>query len=624
MANGYWGKILRVNLTEGTIKVETPPDNWYRTYWGGRAMIAYFLLREVGPDVDPLGPDNKFILAPGVLTGTPFAGSGRNSFGAVSPLTGAYGEGEAGGFFGAEFKRAGFDAAIFEGVSAKPVYLYVKDGEAELRDAGHIWGKTTGEVEDILQEELGDKRIRVAQCGLAGENKVLLSAVCNDLSHYAGRAGLGAVMGSKNLKAVVARGTQQVPIAHPDKLRELARWMADNYSKDAQELQDDGTARVLMPLHTSGGLPTRNFLQGHFEGAEKISGPTMTRTILIDRDTCYACPIRCKRVVKTGPPHNVDPRYGGPEYETLGSLGSVCGIDDLDAIAKGNEICNAYGLDTIGVGVTIAFAMECFENGVLTLDDTDGIELRFGNAAAMLQMLDKVVRREGFGDVLAEGTKRAAERIGRGAEQYAIHVKGQEVPMHEPRLKHGLGVGYALSPTGADHCHNMHDTAFEKSTGTANNWGILEPMPADHLGPDKVRMLKMQNALRSANNCMLVCQFVPWSPRQLDELVHAVTGWETTQVELIGVGNRAINLTRLLNLRRGFTVKDDKLTERFFKPFQNGPLAGVAVDREAHQKALITYYRMMGWRDDGVPTPEALWELGIGWAVDYLPAAAGE
>ena len=619
MANGYWGKILRVNLTEGTIKSETMPDEWYRTYWGGRGMVAYFLLKEVPPDVDPLSPENRFIVAPGVLTGVPFAGTGRNSFGAVSPLTGAYGEGEAGGFFGAELKRAGVDAIVFEGRADKPVYLYVRDGEAELRDAAHIWGKKTGEVEDILQEELDDKRIRVAQCGIAGENQVLLSAVCNDLTHYAGRAGLGAVMGSKNLKAIVARGTQAVPVADQDKIRELAGWMVKNWPEKSQGLHDHGTASVLLPLHTSGGLPTRNFQQGHFEGAEKISGPTMTEQILVERDTCFACPIRCKRVVKTGPPHNVDPRYGGPEYETLGSFGSSCGIDDLEAIAKANELCNSYGLDTIGTGVAIAFAMECFEQGILTTDDTDGLELRFGNAAAMIELVDKMARRDGFGDVLADGSKRAAEKIGKGAGQYAIHVKGQEVPMHEPRLKHGLGVGYAVSPTGADHCHNIHDTAFVKSVDAVAGWGVYEPMAADYLGPEKMRLFRYQSALRSTNNSMVICQFVPWTIQQLEELVGAVTGWNTTQVELIQVGERGVNLARLFNVRRGFDAKDDKLTERFFKPFKDGPLAGVGVKRDDHDKARVTYYRMMNWTDEGVPRPEALHALGIGWAADYLP-----
>ena len=620
MANGYWGKILRVNLTDGKITAETPSDEWYRTYWGGRGMIAYYLLHETAPDVDPLGPDNKFIVAPGVLTGVPFGGAGRNSFGAVSPLTGAYGEGEGGGFFGAELKRAGVDGIVFEGVSPKPVYLYVKDGEAELRDAASIWGKTTGEVEDILQEELGDKRIRVAQCGVAGENKVLLSAVCNDLTHYAGRAGLGAVMGSKRLKAVVARGTMQVPVADPDKVRELARWMVEHWAEKSQGLHDHGTANGLMSLHTSGGLPTRNFLQGHFDGAEKISGPTMTEQILVDRDTCFACPIRCKRVVKTGPPHNVDPRYGGPEYETLGSFGSTCYVDDLESIAKANELCNAYGLDTIGTGVAIAFAMECFEHGLITTADTDGIELKFGNADAMVKMVEKIARREGFGNVLADGSKRAAAKIGKGAEQYAIQVKGQEVPMHEPRLKHALGVGYGISPTGADHCHNLHDTGYEKNVTSVNGWGVLQPMPANYLGPEKVRLLKYQTALRSANNCMVICQFLPWDLQQLDALVAAVTGWNSTQFEMLQVGERAVTMARLFNLRRGFTAKDDKLTERFFQPFKSGPLAGVAVDREAWEKARITYYRMMGWDDEGIPTVERLYELGIGWAVEYLPA----
>lgn len=621
MAYGYWGKILRVNLTDGTITTDTHSDEWYRTYWGGRGMIGYYLLKETAVDVDPLGPDNKFIVAPGVLTGVPFGGAGRNSFGAVSPLTGVYGDGEAGGFFGAELKRAGVDGIVFEGISPKPVYLYVKDGEAELRDASGIWGKTTGEVEDILQEELGDKRIRVAQCGIAGENKVLLSAVANDLTHYAGRTGLGAVMGSKRLKAVVARGTMQVPVANPDKVRELARWMVEHWAEKSQGLHDHGTANGLMSLNTSGGLPTRNFLQGHFEGAEKISGPTMTEQILVDRDTCFACPIHCKRVVKTGPPHNVDPRYGGPEYETLGSFGSTCYIDDLEAIAKANELCNAYALDTIGTGVTIAFAMECFEHGLITTADTDGIQLEFGNADAMLKMVEKIARRDGFGDVLADGSLRAAKRIGKGAEQYAIQVKGQEVPMHEPRLKQGLGVGYGVSPTGADHCHNLHDTGYEKDVTSVKGWGILEPMKASYLGPEKVRLLRYQVALRAANNCAVICQFVPWDLQQFDALVTAVTGWNNTHFELLQAGERSMTLARLFNLRRGLTAKDDKLTERFFQPFKSGPLKGVSVSHEEYEKARVTYYRMMGWDDEGVPTVERLFELGIGWAAEHLPAA---
>jgi len=616
---GFWGKILRVDLSRGTIASESPPEEFYRTYYGGRGLIAYYLLTEVGPDVDAFSPDNKLIVAPGVLTGAPFAGAGRNSYGGISPLTGGYGEGEGGGFFGAELKRAGVDAIVFEGISPVPVYLYVRDGEAELRDASHLWGKTTGEVEDLLQEELGDKRIRVGQCGIAGENLVRISAVCNDLSHYAGRAGLGAVMGSKKLKAVVARGTMQVPVADQDELRGLARWMVEHWPEGHQGMHDNGTANGLMSLHTSGGLPTRNFQQGHFEGAEKISGQTMTSTILIDRDSCFACPIRCKRVVKTGPPHNVNPRYGGPEYETLGSLGSCCGIDDLEAIAKGNELCNAYGLDTIGTGVSIAFAMECFERGILTTEDTDGIDLRFGNAAAMVQMIEKIARRDGFGDLLAEGSYRAANKIGKGAERYAIHVKGQEVPMHEPRLKHALGVGYGLSPTGADHCHNIHDTAYEKGVGSAAGWGVLEPLPKDYLGPEKVRLLRYNTLIKGAFNCMVICQFVGWELRQLTGLVHAVTGWNHSHYELMKVGERVLNLTRILNLRRGFRAGDDRLTERFYEPFKDGPLAGVGVDREAWAKAKTTYYRMMGWTDEGVPTPEKLHELGIGWAVDYLP-----
>ncbi|MGI5838222.1 MAG: aldehyde ferredoxin oxidoreductase family protein [bacterium] len=614
MPYGYNGKILRVNLTDRSISIETPDENFYRTYMGGEGIIAYYLLKEVPAGTEPFSPDNRLVFAPGILTGMPLAGSGRNSVGAKSPLTGGFGSADGGGFFGAELKRAGWDGIVVSGKADNPVYLWINDDIVEIRDAAHLWGKTTAPAQAAIKAELGDQGIRTALIGPGGEKMVRYACVLNDLTHAAGRTGTGAVMGSKHLKAVAVRGHQPVQLADPSKIKELAKWLAENVERLAGGMREYGTAAGLMALQHSGGLPTRNFREGTFEGAAKISGQTMRDTILVKRDNCFACPINCKRVVQVEEPYQVDPVYGGPEYETLGSFGSSCGIDDLKAIAKANELCNANSLDTISTGVTIAFAMECFERGILTEKETDGLELRFGNAAAMLELVEKIANREGFGNILAEGTKRAAAKIGRGAEKYAIQVKGQEVPMHEPRLKHGLGLGYAVSPTGADHCHNMHDTAFAKSVEAMKPFGILDPLPADDLSLDKARLFTYKSNMAHFNNVAVLCNFVPWRLSQLVEIVRAVTGWDTSLWELAKAGERAATLARVFNLREGFSTEDDNLTERFLEPFADGPLAGVAVDREKVAAAREAYYSLMGWDTAGMPTKAKLHELGVGWA----------
>ncbi len=615
---GCAGKILRVNLSSGTISVEEPGEAFYRQYFGGTGFVAYYLLKELPKGIDPLGPENKVVFALGPLTGHPVAGAGRNSVGAKSPLTGGIGFSEAGGFWGAELKKAGFDAIIIEGKAEKPSYLWIHDGQAEIRDGSNIWGKTTGEVEDVIRAELGDDRIRVAQCGIAGENRVRYACVLNDITHAYGRSGIGAVMGSKNLKAVAVRGTQNMPVADPAKLQELARWMATDNKPNWEGMKDTGTAGGVVSLHASSALPTKNFRFGQFEGHQKISGQTMRDTVLVSRDNCYACPIFCKRVVKTGEPHNVNPRYGGPEYETIGSLGSTCGLDDLEAICKGNELCNAYGMDTISAGVTISFAMECYETGLLTKDDLDGLDARFGNAEAMLSLLEKIARRQGVGDVLAEGSLRAARKWGKGSEIYAMQVKGQEIPMHEPRLKMALGVGYALSPTGADHCHNVHDTAFVKSSSSYEDLGIGGgPIPAADLGERKIRILSQLLPNRHFGNCVGLCNFVGWGNDKTLELVRAATGWKSTIFELLKVGERALNLAKCFNLREGFTQKDDVLPKRFYEPFLTGPLTGVAPTPEQVEEAKRNYYAMVGWdRETGVPLRGKMKELDIEWALD--------
>ena len=614
MSNGYNGKILRVDLTDKTVTEEHHDEAFYRTYFGGSGVIGYYLLKEVTPETDPLGPENRLIFAPGVLTGAPVAGPGRNSVGAKSPLTGGYGEADVGGFFGAELKRAGWDGIVVKGRSDTPVYLSIQDDEVEIKDASDLWGKTTAETQEAMQEGMGDKQARTALIGPAGEKMVRYACVINDLRHAAGRTGMGAVMGSKNLKGVVVRGKKGIGLADKEKVAEMAKWFGENVKDLSGSMTEFGTPGVLMPLHHSGGLPTKNFTQGHFDGAGEINGEAMNEKILIKRENCFACPVNCKRVVKTEKPFEVDSIYGGPEYETLGSFGSTCGVDDISAVAKAHEICNAYSMDTISAGVTVAFAMECFEKGIISEKDTGGLALRFGDAEAMVRMTEMIAKREGFGDLLAEGAKRAAEQIGGGAEKLAIHVKGQEVPMHEPRLKHGLGLGYAVSPTGADHVHNIHDTIYEKSAKAVAPFGVVEPLPADDMSLAKVRMMMYVSNFVHFNNTAVLCNFVPWSPEQKTKLVKAVTGWNTSVMELMKAGERSATLARLFNVREGFTADDDALHERFFEPFKDGPLKGVGAKKEEMEKAVKGYYSMMGWDEQGVPTEAKLYELGIGWA----------
>jgi aldehyde:ferredoxin oxidoreductase len=626
MPGGYNGKILRVDLSRCALSVETPPDNFYRTYLGGRNFVAYYLLKGLKGGEDALGPENKLIFAAGVLTGLPTSGTGRNSVGAKSPLTGVYGDAEVGGYWGAELKHAGFDAIIIEGQASSPVYLWIQDGQAEIRDARHLWGLTTGECERRIKEELGDRAVRVAQIGIAGENQVRFACVINDLSHAAGRTGMGAVMGSKNLKAIAVRGHQNVALAKPDAVTAFIKWSREDLkiNRAAAWLRDSGTAGVLTGLNAAGGLPTRNFREGVFEGAQKISFNAMKANIMVGRRGCYACILRCKPEVASAKAFKVDPLYGGPEYEALASLGSNCGIDNLEAIAKGNELCNAYGLDTISTGATIAFAMECFEQGIISEKETGGLNLRFGQAEAMVQMVELIARKQGIGQVLAEGTARAAATFGRGAAEFAMQIKGQEVPMHEPRFKQGMGLGYAISPTGADHCHNIHDSVYVRSIPAAlKTLGIYDPLPAQELSPAKVRLVHYGVLWQHVLNCVGFCQFVPLDPGPMTELIANITGWNISLWELMKAGERSVTMPRAFNVREGLGKANDHLPRRFFTAFTSGPLKGVAVNQKELAQATEAYYGMMGWDKEGVPTLAKLQELGIEWVAQTLQPAKG-
>ncbi len=626
---GTTGKILRVNLTNGAIETETLTEEFYRLYPGGKALAGYILLNELPPHTDPFSPENVLVIANGLLTGAPVSTATRYIVSARSPLTGGYGESEAGGFWGPELKMAGWEAIVVKGKAPKPVYLWVNGDQAEIRPAEHLWGQMTADVQEDIRLELGDDKIRVLQTGIAGENRVRFAGLTNDLRHFNGRNGLGAVMGSKNLRAIAVRGTQRYQsLAYDAKtLMSIGGKLAKSVKENplSWDLQQRGTPGLVEPLNTGGILPTRNFRQGAFEKMEDVKWEAYEKQILTARRSCYACAVRCKREVAV---YGQPSPYGGPEYETVGAFGPNCGVNDLQAIARAGELCNAYMLDSISCGGTIAFAMECFEHGLIGLDDTGGIDLRFGNAEAMLRMIELIARREGIGNLLAEGSKRAAEKIGGDAHFFAMQVKGQELAMHEPRGKYNVGMGYAISEIGADHLVVAHDSAFANPDSiqfkSARGLGIEKALPPRSLGDEKMELFYILEKWGSLEKVVGYCFFGP-APRSFipveDVLasINAATGWTLSMQDALRIGERATNMARIFNLREGFSRKDDTLPERLFQGLENGALQGNALPRDEFEASLTSLYRIKGWHpESGVPTRERLEGLSLGWALEMI------
>ena len=626
MAHSFDGKILHVDLTHGTITVEEPPESFYRTYGGGSAMGVHYVLKETPPKVDALAPENTFTLMIGVPTGLAISGNSRVTATAKSPLTGTIGDAQAGGYWPAELKFAGFDGIVIKGKSPKPAYLWIHEGKAELRDASKLWGKITGEVQDAIQKELGDEKIQVLQIGPAGEKLSRIACLINMCCRANGRTGMGAVMGSKNLKAVAVRGTQRPAVADPEGFHKVVK-QAKARLPSTEGLGVYGTAGVVSPQNAGGTLPTHNWDMGQFADHEKINGETMADTILKDRDTCYACAIRCKRVLDTdykGTP--IVPRYGGPEYETIATFGSYCDVNDLKAISLANQICNQYGLDTIACGATIAFAMDCFEHELITTKDTGGIELKFGHADAMVKMTEMMARRQGFGVILADGAARAARHIGKNAADYLVTVKGGEAPAHMPQAKKSLALIYACNPFGMDHMSHEHDPSYEAGAGAEALrrmalLGLTKPQPPGSLNEEKVNLAWTTQKLFSALDSYNLCQFcwgASWQlcgPDNLAALLEAATGWDVTVDEILKVGERRINLMRAFNAREGFTREDDRLPKKLLVPLQGtGPTAGVKFDAREFEHVKDLYYQHAGWDvKTGNPTKQHLKSLGLDW-----------
>jgi aldehyde:ferredoxin oxidoreductase len=603
---GYNGKILRVNLSTKKSSAELIDEQFCRRYIGGAGFVTYFLWKELMPTIDALGADNKLIFALGPLSGLPIPGAARHCVGAKSPLTGGIAKSEVGGYWAVQLKRAGYDAIIIEGKAEKPSYLLICDGEVTIKDASHLWGKETKETQEAIRAEMGDDHIETCLIGPGGENMVKFACIMFGLKDAAGRGGLGAVMGSKNLKAIAVRGNGEPKVANKEHVKEIIQRLMTRKTP----FSEWGTGGPMIERYIEiGSLPVRNFRDAQFPEIKLIHGGAIKDTIRIGMDGCFACPIRCKKVVQCEEPYRVDAAYGGPEYETLAGLGSNCGVGELKAIAKGNERCGAYSLDTISTGGTIAFAMECFERGLLTTKDTDGLELKFGSSEAMLKAIDLIARRKGIGNLLAEGTALMAKKIGRGSVDFAMQVKGLDAGYHEPRTRPTMGLGYMVSPTGADHGLNVLDLTL--SPQELNTIGMSAHPAPDDIGPRKINILILGQSKAILGDSICLCGFVPYTINEYAELMSTVTGWDISLSELLVAAERILTLTRLFNLREGFSSADDVLPARYFQPKTDGGVYHKPLDRDVMERAKDTYYLLMGWDKKGVPFPEKVQALCI-------------
>lgn len=600
-----------IDLGSGDREERAIPDNVLRDFIGGSGIGAWLMWQETRTGDDPLAPENPLMFLTGPMAGTPVTASSRHAVVAKSPLTGIWGESDVGGGFGQALKRAGYDGVIVRGKAAKPVYLVVSDGAVEIRDASHIWGRDCFETAKAVVAETASNAV-VACIGPAGENLVKYASVMHDGTHAraAGRCGMGAVMGSKNLKAIAAYGSKQPPVARKDQVVSLTRELSEGIKKGTARMHQFGTAGIVVPHEAIGDLPIRNWAWGSWpDGAKKISGEKMTETILTRAYHCPGCFIGCGREVRVAEGPYAIEEAAGPEYETLGMLGACCLVDNLEAVAKANDLCNRYGLDTISTGGTIAFAMEAYEKGILTQKDVGGLDLRWGNPEALISLIHLIARREGIGDLLAEGTRRAAERLGGRAAEFAVHVKGLELPAHDPRAYNSLAIGYATSNRGACHLQGF-SYGFEKSV-TMPEFGWTEVF--DRFSQDKAGLCKTAQDLMAAVDSLKLCKFLLYGGVKVTHMagwLSAVTGWDVGVEELMRTGERIFNLKRMFNVREGISRKDDTLPSRILA-WARGT-GGAATNLPHLGKMLYEYYKLRGWSEDGIPEAATLERLGLG------------
>jgi aldehyde:ferredoxin oxidoreductase len=603
--NAYMGKILRVELSEGKLWDEPVREDYGRLFVGGSGLAARYLYDRVDSRTDPLGPDNPLIFMTGPLVGTAMPSASRFSVCAVSPLTRIWGEANSGGFFGNDLRAAGYDGILFTGRADQPVWLSIVDGQAVLHSAVDLWGLDSYQTQERVREALGQAGARVACIGQAGENMVKMAAVMNDDGRAAGRTGMGAVMGSKNLKAIAVRGSAKVPLANPEGFKEAVRTVLGISKEDfaSQGIHLAGTAGYVDMGMMFGDMPVRYYQQTDWEEGGNLSGVIMSTEYLKRARACYRCPIGCVRETYT-------PRFGvekvdGPEYETLGALGTSTLVSDLEAVIYMGHLCNQFGMDTISAGATIALACELFERGVLTPADTGGVEVRYGDSAVIIQLLELMAKREGFGDLLAEGSASLAERY--GVPELAVTVNRLEVPMHDPRAFSGMAVTYALSPRGA--CHMEGDMyGIDTGQGAPVELGVLPGERFDD-SEEKGRISARQQAWRNLYNALTICQFQNPGVIPLLEALNQATGWNWQPEALLDAGKRIVNLKRLLNAKLGLTRANDRLPELLLKPIQEGGTEGFVPNVE---QMLAGAYAEYGWDPvDAMPGVEAMNELGL-------------
>lgn len=616
----YSPRILRVNLSKRKFSKGKISPSFVGKYIGGRGFGARILYDEIKADVAPLSTDNKLIFATGPLAGTTIPGSSRTALVSKSPLTGGYGDSDVGGNFGPELRSAGYDCVILEKRAKNPQYLVLDDDTHELREASHIWGETTRETQNIIKEELGDDTFNVAAIGPAGERLVKFAIIDAD-DRQAGRCGLGAVMGSKNLKAVAIRGTGDIPIVDADAFHKTAEechailknsWEKFTGALELKQWRRYGTAHGVLLYNEWGCLPTRNYQSGFFEKAETISGELMREKLVVAEKGCYGCPTGCTKfsVVKTGP--YAGTFVDGIEYETLGTLGSNCGIANIEAVAKANQLCDQLGLDTCSTGNVIGFAMECYEKGILKKKDTDGLDLRFGREDAYLQVIEMIAKKEGIGKILAEGVRFAAQKFGSGSGKFAIHSKGMEFTAYEVRGMPGMALAYATCDIGAHHKRANPSSIEVKDRGVEG----------------KAKLVVDQQHDRSLADLIGVCRIVKTGAHigleKYAEAVSAATGVQFDKNDLLEAAERVYNLTRAFNARLGFSRKDDVIPDRFFEePVPSGPTKGMRIHRSDFERMLNEYYEIRGWdTKTGIPTRRKLEDLGLKDIADDLEQIA--
>jgi aldehyde:ferredoxin oxidoreductase len=600
---GWIGQLIRVNLTTGSIEFEKLNLKDAHEYMGGRGLGSKILYDEIDPKIDALSDENKLIFMTGPLTGTYATCAGRFNVIAKAPLTGTIGASNSGGHFGPELKFSGYDGIIFEGKAKKPMYLYINDKHVELRNADHLWGKNVNETTDALLEET-EEDARVACIGPAGEKQVLFATIMNDRDRAAGRSGLGAVMGSKNLKAVVVKGSNSVEVANHEQFKKAVASARDKIRKNPVTgtgggLATYGTEVLVNILNGAHSMPTRNWLESEFESAEAISGEALTEKYLVRNRACFACNIGCGRVIKI-PDGKYKGIVAGPEYEAGWSMGAACGVDDLNEIDKANHVCNLMGLDPITMGATIACAMELSEKGYIPENAFKGMELKFGDAESIVDLTEKTAVREGFGDLLALGSYRLAEKFGH--KELSMSVKKQEMPAYDGRAIQGMALEYATSNRGG--CHVRGYMTSPEILGL--------PIKTDPLVTEgKAELLKIFQDLTGLVDSSDICLFTTFALglKDISEMLRGVTGMDYTDEDMIKVGERVWNLERMFNLEAGFSKADDTLPERLLKePVKSGPAKGKVAELDI---MLDEYYTNRGWNADGIPTPEKLQELAI-------------